>query len=453
MAILGILAMAPGASFAMCLPPLVALVIAAQFVWSRSRLPRKAKANGSGDANVALERPRKFRRCRRRLSRRRQQQQIEEECSEDAHDFSEYGRFKYCGLRDDPLGPSGAPEYSLEPLGLKYLEMTSDEEEKLARLQELVADLTQACPRFEADRLYRVLRAAGGNVNVAAQRLRQADKFRRDHDMDRALSHWDLEAYEECLKPWWVSGGFLGHGREGQPVAYERLGACNWPRLCKQLPWDLIQKLDVVHIQRVLAAMEEDTLRRGGAHRGLLYIIDVQGFGWDQVQLTGARLFAKLVEGRGLFLLDMAEHILVINAPPAFQKAWAMFKYLLDKSTADKVQLMGADYFPLLLKYISEDEIPGCYGGQRSVDGDRDCRKVLAPGGPIPASVRARLQALVKEPRATGNASRRVSASNKDPSTGNRQSPGPNEAVGCFGGCFAVDRLLPKRRRPKHSIH
>jgi len=449
MAILGILAIAPGASFAMCLPPLVALVIAAQFVWSRSRFPHKAKAHGSGDAGVAEERPRKFRRCRRRPGRRGHRQQIEEDCSEDAHDFPERGRFKYCGLRDNPMDPSGPPQYSLEPLGLKYPGMTSDEEQNLASLHQLVADLIQSCPRLEDDRLYRALRWAGGNVKLAAQQLRQADKFRREHDMDRALSQWDLEAYEECLKPWWVSGGFLGHGREGQPVAYERLGACNWPRLCKQLPWDLIQKLDVVHIQRCIAAVEEDALRRGGEHRGLLYIIDVQGFGWDQVQLTGARLFAKLAEGRVLFLLDMAEHILVINAPPAFQKAWAMFKYLLDKGTADKVQLMGTDYLPLLLKYMSEDEIPGCYGGRRSIDGDLDCRQVLAPGGPIPASVRARLQKMVTEPRPVGNACRGVSATHHDPSTSSRQSQRPNDVLGCFGGCFAMERLLPKRCRPR----
>jgi hypothetical protein len=195
--------------------------------------------------------------------------------------------------------------------------------------------------------------------------------------------------------------------------------------------------------------VEEDALRRGGEHRGLLYIIDVQGFGWDQVQLTGARLFAKLVEGRGLFLLDMADHILVINAPPAFQKAWSMFKYLLDKSTADKVQLMGTDYLPMLLKYINEDEIPGCYGGRRCIDGDPNCQQVLAPGGPIPASVRARLQAMVSQPQATGDGSRKRSKMQKEPPTSNCQTRRPSEALGCFGGCFAMERLLPARRRPR----
>mmetsp|Transcript_136574 Transcript_136574/g.272378 ORF Transcript_136574/g.272378 Transcript_136574/m.272378 type:complete len:450 (+) Transcript_136574:80-1429(+) len=447
---LGILAMVPGVSFAMCLPPLVALVLAAQLVWSRSRFPHHADGSGNS-GNVEKERPHKFRRCSKRLFRLRKRRQIEEECSEDAHDFSEHGRFKYCGLRQNPLEQTGPPQYSLEPLGLKHPGMNSDEEERLARLQQRVADVTQACPRFEADRLLRILRSVGGNVTEAEQKARQANKFRGDHDMDCALSHWDLEAYEECLQPWWPSGGFLGHGRDDQPVAYERLGACNWPRLCRQLPWDLIQKLDVVHIQRCLAAVDEDALRRGGEHRGTLYIIDVQGFGWDQVQLTGARLFAKLVQGRGMFLLDMAEHILVINAPPAFQKAWSMFKCLLDKATADKVQVYGVDYLPMLLKYISEDEIPSCYGGRRCIDGDPECRQVLAPGGPIPASVRARLQAMVKKPRATGDASRKASAIHKEPTTSSCHTRRPNEALGCFGGCFTTGRLLPKRRRSGSS--
>merc|ERR1712008_405064 len=156
-----------------------------------------------------------------------------------------------------------------------------------------------------------------------------------------------------------------------------------------------------------------------------------------------------LVEGRGLFLLDRAEHILVINAPPAFQKAWAMFKYLLDKNTANKVQLMGTDYLPMLLKHINEDEIPGCYGGRRCIDGDPNCQQVLAGGCPIPASVQARLHAMLSQPRATGDVSRRMSKMQKEPPTSNYQTRRPDEAPRCFGGCFALERLLPARRWPR----
>ena len=43
-----------------------------------------------------------------------------------------------------------------------------------------------------------------------------------------------------CLAPWWLSGGFLGHGLQGEPVALERLGRCSWPKLCNKLDFEVL---------------------------------------------------------------------------------------------------------------------------------------------------------------------------------------------------------------------
>lgn len=76
-------------------------------------------------------------------------------------------------------------------------------------------------------------------MKKAEKKLREAIKWIEENDVLHATDTWDLEAYERCLAPWWLSGGFLGHGLQGEPVALERLGRCSWPKLCNTLDFEV----------------------------------------------------------------------------------------------------------------------------------------------------------------------------------------------------------------------
>lgn len=350
----------------------------------------------------------------------------------------EYGRFKYCGLRDDPFAAGvPKPSYSQEPLDLRLPPLSPKEEMSLGLLEHSVADLANEGVRVDRSTLLRYLKATKGKEKKAESMFRRATKWRKDHDVDGALAHWDLEALEECLAPWWVSGGLMGHGLNGEPVAWERIGHCSWPKLCAQLPFEILQKIDLVHCMRSLGACEEDALRRGVPFLGSVMVLDLHGFGIEQAQLKAAWTLAKLNEYRSLLLPETVKTILMVRTPASFVYAWSMFSHLLDPSTKEKVQMATeADTLKMLLRYMSEDNIPAYLGGKLHIDEDPECRKILAPGGCPPLAARERLMSQMKR---SGGLSRRYreetlnSASRKDDDEEAYTGRGSSFCGGCFG--------------------
>lgn len=310
-----------------------------------------------------------------------------------------FGRLKYCGLRPNPAEPAEKPQYLLEApdLGFKLKETGPEADPaKLADFARRIADVKSTWPRSDPATLQRYLRARKGNVRDAEKQWREAVKWIRGQQAERALLEWNIEAYEQCFAPWWLSGGFLGHGRKGEPVAFERLGHCDFAGLCNRLSFTEMQRLDVVHIMRTVAAIEEDALQRGRAIMGdCTVVIDVKGFGWDQAQFQAMRKLAKIIQGRNLTFAEFTGRVLLVRAPPFFVNVWGKFCILLDKATQEKVQLATeGKSMDLMLKYMDEDTIPAFLGGKKCVDGDPECRTVLAPGGPIPEEALQRFHAL-----------------------------------------------------------
>merc|ERR1712039_1133820 len=116
----------------------------------------------------------------------------------------------------------------------------------------------------------------------------------------------------------------------------------------------------------------------------------------DQVQLGAARKLAGLVESRQLTLTEITGKILAVNAPPAAARAWGLLKHLLDPDTAAKVEIVAPhNTHQTLLKYIDEDIIPAFLGGSKHINGDPECREIIAPGGLPPSSALARFSFLI----------------------------------------------------------
>jgi hypothetical protein len=310
---------------------------------------------------------------------------------------SGYGRHKYLGLHQNPLAQSKPSDYSLAPLDIMLPELSLEQKDKLTALSYRVLDLTTiGSIRTDPCTLLRYLRARKGNVEQAEILLREAAKFRQKHDINRVFTHWNLEAYEQCLAPWWLSGGWAGHGRNGEPIAFERLGRCNFSKLTDQLPFEDLLKLDILHSCRSLAAVEDDAIRRGMPLIPVIVVMDLQGFGPDQIKFGAMRKLAQLVESRSLLLTEVTGKIIAVNAPPAAAKAWALLKHLLDPGTAAKVEVVAkADTHRVLLEHMEEHVIPAYLGGTMHVEGDPECRKVLAPGGLPPPDALSRFRALL----------------------------------------------------------
>jgi hypothetical protein len=243
--------------------------------------------------------------------------------------------------------------------------------------------------------LIRYLKARQWSVKAAEEYFRKAADWRDAHDVPNVFTSWNLEAYEKCLAPWWLSGGFFRHGLRGEQIAYERLAITRFEKLFEIMPWEEIEKLDIVHCMRSLAALEEDSLRTGHPIGNGIIVQDCHGFGWGSISFKAAKALSILIQNRNQIMPECLSRILIVRAPAAWIHAWNCFKYLLDPGVVDKVRVAGErETLTILRKFIHNDNIPAYLGGGAYIDGDPECRKILAPGGLLPEEAKERFYQL-----------------------------------------------------------
>jgi hypothetical protein len=81
------------------------------------------------------------------------------------------------------------------------------------------------------------------------------------------------------------------------------------------------------------------------------------------VDLTAMEVFKKTLQIDQNYYPERLKYFFMINTPWFFGAIWSVIRPFLDPVTAEKFQIVGADYLPHLRKYISNDNIPSIYGG------------------------------------------------------------------------------------------
>lgn len=302
-----------------------------------------------------------------------------------------YGRHKFTGLSDDKLSGDPLPEYNFTTApAMLPPELSESHSEKVIALRERVSDLDLVCFRLDDNTLVRFLRARKWNVAKAEVLLRKAHGIQTGQRLDRVLTDPLLLHIADVLFPWHHSGGFLGHSRTGSPVVLDRQGCAKFHKLVESIPADVLMSLDRLHFFRGLAAMEEDAARRGTPLRQVVVVEDLDGLDLDNVRPKTLMAFRRFVDSRDTLTPEVAEKVLVVRAPKIFTATvnWAK-KIALTPETADKMQVADTpqNSLALLREYMSDDVIPAYLGGRLRLDGDPECRRICAPGGPIPREI------------------------------------------------------------------
>lgn len=309
-----------------------------------------------------------------------------------------HGRYKHCVLTPGPY-PKKPPVYSLENIHLPLPAiLKAGEAAGLVALSASLADVTE----YRTDELtkLRFLRARKGNVAAADAYYRKACAYREELDLNRLETHWNLEAYDKCFAPWYPRGGIIGHSKTGSIVGFERFGCCCFPELVKQLPLDVLLRLDACHVNRILAAFEEDSMRTGvPIIEATTLIMDLEGVGYDMCSMQVIQAFGKIIEGRDMLLPNCLKHIFIIRAPKVFSVLFSMAKHVVDATTREKVQMASSaeESLKLLQKYIPNESIPGYLGGGLNFHGDPFCQELLgdATMEVAPPDAVARLMAVI----------------------------------------------------------
>mmetsp|Transcript_100155 Transcript_100155/g.188692 ORF Transcript_100155/g.188692 Transcript_100155/m.188692 type:complete len:443 (-) Transcript_100155:21-1349(-) len=304
--------------------------------------------------------------------------------------IAQYGLYKYCGLHDFPLSQVEHPVYNFrEAPPMKLPELTHEETQKISALRSAVSDLPREEVRLDVNTLYRFLLARKGNVQKAEKLFREAHRQYVKYRFDKLFQDPVIQSCAEALMPWYHSGGFIGHSLEGYPVAMERFGWGRFHELCNTLPFDLLLKLDHLHTFRGLAVLEQDAARRGTEFKRGVLVVDMKGLSLDVLRPVVLQTYRKLIKFRDTATPEMGKLVLVVRAPALFASAFNKVKQIaLTEETAAKVQMAtSANSLALLRKYLPDSVIPAYLGGTLRVDGDPECRRMIAPGGPVPKEI------------------------------------------------------------------
>lgn len=92
----------------------------------------------------------------------------------------------------------------------------------------------------------------------------------------------------------------------------------------------------------------------------IVFNLDSLSYSLDTRSLS---VFRRIISCDQDYYPERLKHFFVINAPWYFTAIWSVVKPWIDPVTREKMQIIGTDYLPTLLKYIDIDQIPAELGG------------------------------------------------------------------------------------------
>jgi len=155
----------------------------------------------------------------------------------------------------------------------------------------------------------------------------------------------------------------FGQDKQGHPILYCRLSKANF-QMCKSFP-----ELLKIYFLRTLEHLEgikvEASKQIGYDIWRHTTVIDAHNLGILEIKSIYTTL-NELAQMANYKYPECAHKIIVINADWKFRFIKALFDYLIEETTAKKVQVLGTDFYKDLIKEINENEIPSDFGGKAS---------------------------------------------------------------------------------------
>jgi len=155
----------------------------------------------------------------------------------------------------------------------------------------------------------------------------------------------------------------FGQDKQGHPVLYTRPCKANY-EICKQFP-DLLKTMFIRCLEHLEAIKEKTSEQIGYDIWRHTTIIDANNLGLFDVKsiYTTLNELAKIANYK---YPESAHKIIIINADWKFRFIKALFDYLIEETTAEKVKVLGTDFYEELSVEIDENQIPRDFGGKAS---------------------------------------------------------------------------------------
>ncbi|XP_035022184.1 SEC14-like protein 2 [Hippoglossus stenolepis] len=262
-------------------------------------------------------------------------------------------------------------------------DLSPKQTEALQQFRERIQDILPQLPAQHDHFLLRWLRARNFNLQKSEAMLRKHVEFRRNMKVDTIITEWrPPEVIEKYL-----SGGMCGHDREGSPIWYDVIGPVDPKGLFLSASKQDFIKSKIRDCEMLQQECSLQSQRLGKNVEAITMIYDVEGLGLKHLWKPAIETYGEILQMFENNYPEGLKRLFVIKAPKLFPVAFNLIKHFLSENTRHKINILGANWQEVLLKYIDAEELPMIYGGKLTdPDGDPRCRTRIHHVGPVPPS-------------------------------------------------------------------
>jgi hypothetical protein len=156
-----------------------------------------------------------------------------------------------------------------------------------------------------------------------------------------------------------------GIDRDGCPIYWEQSGPISqvFSELAAEITLDEMVTRHIRNQEIALCRLHHlsKQFNRPIEKQVIVFNLESLSYSLDTRSLS---VFRRIISCDQDFYPERLKHFFVINAPWYFTAIWSVVKPWIDPVTREKMQIIGSDYLPTLLKYIDIDQIPAELGGK-----------------------------------------------------------------------------------------
>jgi len=224
--------------------------------------------------------------------------------------------------------------------------------------------------------LIRFLKACNYDVDKAFVKIKNCIKWREENNVEGVIDEVNTDPVLHELYASWPARTHKKDKR-GMPVLYEKIGPADVRGLFTAFPeshhWIRNHILQHESTNKMIVEECPEVMKK--PFQGIIFVEDLKGLGW-QHWYTPAVSILKAVSNIDTEYYPLAVHKLyIINAPAVFTWMWKLVKPWLDPNTAASMNVLGEDFYDVLVKEIDPCNIPSEYGGKC------ECKNECLPKG------------------------------------------------------------------------
>lgn len=257
-------------------------------------------------------------------------------------------------------------------------EAVTKEDIALRKFKERVSDLITTQDDFS---LMKWLKARCFDVDKAEAMFRASMAYRERMKVDTLLTDW--EPPEVLTK--YMTGGFVGHDKEGSAVRVELYGRLDMKGLMFSCKRQDMERFKLMQNEQLVKDWEEMSRKLNKRVDGVTVIFDMEGVSSKMLWRPGLQMYLHLVRVLEDNYPEALKKLFIVNAPRIFPLLYKISRPLVSEDTKKKIHVLGADYASTLLEYIDADELPAYLGGTKTdPDGNPRCETIVNQGGLVP---------------------------------------------------------------------